>query len=110
MDVKKFKEIKRKNQLASEPVVQTKPNVELNAQSEPQSELVVQPPKPLESIDRTKPKPLESIDWIKPKPDMQLEFLSEPVGYLESVAMIERQESIGGSGWGYSQLLKEFRE
>ena len=99
MDVKKFKEIKRRHQLASEPVVQTKPNAELEARSEPQSELVVQPPEPLESIDRT-----------KPKPDIQLEFLSEPVGYLESVAMIERQESIGGSGWGYSQLLKEFRE
>jgi hypothetical protein len=99
MDIKKFKEIKRRHQLASEPVVQTTSNAELEAQSETHSELVVQPSQPLESIDRT-----------EPKPDMQLEFLSEPIGYLESVAIIERQESIGGSGWGYSQLLKEFRE
>ncbi len=98
MDVKKFKEIKRRYQLASEPVVQTKSNAELEAWSEPQSELVGKPPQPLESIDQTKP---------KPSTELQSPVLG---GYLESVAMIEREDSVGGSGWGYSQLLKEFRK
>ena len=96
MDVKKFKEIKRRYQLASEPVFQTKPDAELEARSEPQSELAG-PTQPV------------SIDQTKPKPDTELEFLPESRGYLESVAMIEREDSIGCSGWGYSQLLKEFR-
>lgn len=81
MDVKKFREIKRKQQLASQPVVQ--PNPDLGVRSELQPELVVQPPQSLELVDRTKP---------KSEPELQLS--PEPVGYLESVAMIEREESI----------------
>lgn len=89
MDIKKFREIKRRSQLTSHPVVQPDPNSELGVASELQPELV----------DRTKP---------RLNPELQLSV--EPEGYLESVAMIEREHSIGGSGWGYSQLLKEFRE
>lgn len=99
MDVKKFKEIKRRHQLASQPEVQPLPKPELEARSELQTELVIQPPQSQELTDRT-----------EPKPDTDSQFLPESGGYLESVATIEREESIGSSGWGYSQLLKEFRE
>ena len=98
MDAKKFLRIKPKDQLASQKVVQPLPNPELEAQSELQKESIVQPPQPQKSVDRS-----------KQKSDSELQLPQEPVGYLESLATIEREESIGGSGWGYSQLLKEFR-
>ena len=98
MDAKKFVEIKRKHQLTSQPVVQPSPGSELEAQSQFQKESVGKLPQPLEAVDRT-----------YPNLDSEVQPLSEAVGYLESLATIEREESIGGSGWGYTQLIKEFR-
>ena len=99
MDAKNFLRIKPKDQLASHPAVQPLPNPELEAQSELQKESIEKLPQLQKSVDRA-----------KPKSDPELQLPREPVGYLESLATIEREESIGGSGWGYSQLLKEFRE
>ena len=98
MDAKKFLRIKPKDQLASQPVVQPLPNSELEAKSQVQKESIVQPPQTQKLVDRA-----------KTKSDPELQLPQEPVGYLESLATIEREESIGGSGWGYSQLIKEFR-
>ena len=99
MDAKNFLRIKPKDQLASHPAVQPLPNPELEAQSELQKESIEKLPQLQKSVDRA-----------KPKSDPELQLPLEPVGQLESLATIEREESIGGSGWGYSQLLKEFRE
>lgn len=99
MDAKKFLRIKPKDQLVSQKVVQPLPNPELEAQSQVQKESIVQPPQPQ-----------KSVDWAKQKPDPEIQLPQEPVGYLESLATIDRENSIGNSGWGYSQLLKEFRE
>lgn len=99
MDAKKFVEIKRKHQLTSQPVVQPSPGSELEAQSQFPKESVAKLPQPLEAVNRT-----------YPNLDSEVQHLdSEAVGYLESLATIEREESIGGSGWGYTQLIKEFR-
>ena len=98
MDAKKFLEIKRKHQLTSQPVVQPSPDSELEARSQFQKESVVKPPQPLEAVDRTCP---NSDSEVQPPP--------EAVGQLESLTTIAREESIRGSGWGYTQLLKEFR-
>ncbi len=97
MDAKKFVQIKRKHQLTSQPVVQPSPGSELEAQSQFLKESVVKPPQPLEAVDRTCPNPDEEVQPL------------EAVGHLESLATIAREESIGGSGWGYTQLIKEFR-
>ena len=98
MDAKNFLRIKPKDQLASQPAVQPLPT-ELEAQSELQKESIEKPSQLQKSVGRA-----------KQKSDPELQLSREPVGYLESLATIEREESIGGSGWGYSQLLKEFRE
>lgn len=98
MDAKKFLRIKRKHQLTSQPVAQPSPDSELEARSQFQKESVVKPPQPLEAVDRT-----------CPNPDSEVQPPPEAVGQLESLATIDREESIGGSGWGYTQLLKEFR-
>lgn len=100
MDAKKFLKIKPKNQLVSQPVVQPLPNSGLEARHRREPESVVQPPQQQESLVRTRP---------SPEPELELPP-DDPVGYLEPLASIEREESIGGSGWGYSQLLKEFRQ
>ena len=99
MDAKNFLRIKPKDQLASQPAVQPLPNPDLEAQPELQKESI-------EKLTQLK----KSVDRAKPKSDPELHLPREPVGYLESLATIEREESLGGSGWGYSQLLKEFRE
>lgn len=98
MDAKKSVEIKRKHQLASQPVVQPLPNSELETQAQLQKESVIKPPQPLEAADRTCPNPDEEV-----QPPLEV------VDPLESLATIDREESICGSGWGYAQLLKEFR-
>lgn len=98
MDAKKFLQIKRKHQLASQPVVQPQPNPQIEDQSQLKPESFGLPPQPFESVDRT-----------YPNPQSELQLPAEPVGQFESLSSIERVESIGGSGWGYSQLLKEFR-
>ena len=112
MDVKNFLRIKPKPQLASQKAVQPLPNPELEAQSHPlpTPELEARSELQKESIEKP-PQLQESQDRAKPSPDAEIQLPQEPVGgYLESLATIEREESISGSGWGYSQLLKEFRE
>ncbi len=97
MDAKNFLRIKPKRHLASQPAVQPLANPELETPSQLQPELV-EPSQTQELANQT-----------KQKPDSELQ-IPPPVGYLDLATMIEREESIGGSGWGYSQLLKEFRE
>ncbi len=111
MDAKNFLRIKPKDQLASQKAVQPLPKPKLEAQSQPLPNLELEARSELQkgSIEKP-PQSQKSQDWAKPSPDAELQLPQEPVGYLESLATIEREESIGGSGWGYSQLLKEFRE
>ncbi len=111
MDAKNFLRIKPKDQLASQKAVQPLPMSKLEAQSQPllTPELEARFELQKESIEKP-PQLQESQDRAKPKSDPELQLPLEPVGQLESLATIEREESIGGSGWGYSQLLKEFRE
>jgi len=94
MDVKSLKELKRRYQLASEPVVQNQ-----TSQKPGPGAAVRAPAFTAARVSRpTNP----SLIWF--------EFLPEPEATRESVKHDRAEESIGGSGWGYSQLLKEFRE
>lgn len=98
MDAKNFLAIKRKHELLSQPENQALPNPELEARSQQRLDSVIQPSQQ------------QSVDPTKPNPQPELDIPPEPVDYLGPLVPLEREESVCGSGWGYSQLVKEFRE
>ena len=54
--------------------------------------------------------PLDSTIQTIPNSDLDLELESEVVEDIEPLAMTYKTETLFGSGWGYSHLLKEFRK
>ncbi len=90
MDADEIVKVKPQDKLTSQPVARPKPKSELEAQPL-QSLLVVRSPQESELLEQTTSN-------------------LEPGDYLEPLATIQRADSIFGSGWEYSQLLKEFRD
>jgi len=91
MDADKIVKVKPQDKLASQPVARPKPKSEIEAQPLQSLEPVVRSPQESESVE-------------------QLTSNPEPVDHSEPLATIQRADSIFGSGWEYSQLLKEFRD
>ena len=90
MDADKIVKVKHQDKLASQLVVRPKPKLELEAQRL-QSPPAIRPPEGSESVE-------------------QIEAKSEPTEYMEALTTTQSTGSIFGSGWEYSQLLKEFRD
>ncbi len=103
MEANKFVRLKPKSSQPLELEVQPEPDPEVEIRRSSQAKRVIQLSLPLES------KQLPTIEpelELEPELDSELERVQD----TEPLALTYKAEALFGSGWGYSHLLKEFRE
>ncbi len=107
MKADKFIKLKPKSRLPLEPEVQPRPDPEVETQPRIEAESLIQLNLPLESLVQSTPNSESELEL-----ELELELESDPelVESIEPLAMTYKGEALFGSGWRYSELLKEFRE
>ena len=113
MEANKFIKLKPKSTPTMEPEVQPKTTPEVKIRPRRQAGSVIQLSLPLESLLEMAPE-LELEPELEPEleleADPELPEDTEPVEDTEPLPKTYKVEALFGSGWGYSELLKELRE